>query len=114
MYCSPACRAAASRERAAARHVAELNAARAEMRTAHLSVEDQFIRAAHDFIEELRDAPIDRLRSQKVHDAAAAARIITDWYEPPASGTPVPAISRQQRRALDRQHKAAQGKKNMR
>lgn len=106
-YCSPSCRAAASRKRASARHAAELAAARAAARPALGSVEDRFVRAARELIEEMLDAPADRLGSQKMRDVVAAARVITGWYEPEqmALSQPVPTLSRQQRRAAARRRR---------
>lgn len=108
MYCSQACRSAASRERAAARHAAELDEARAAAAgPVPASVEDRFLRVAHELIEEMLDAPADRLGTQKMRDVVAAARVITGWYEPEqmALSQPVPTLSRQQRRAAARRRR---------
>lgn len=108
VYCSPACRSAASRERAAARHAAELDeACAAAAGPVPASVEDRFLRVAHELIEEMLDAPADRLGSQKMRDVVAAARVITGWYEPEqmALSQPVPTLSRQQRRAAARRRR---------
>lgn len=101
-YCSDACRAAASRQRAQQRHAAELEAARSQMVLPVESLEERQGAA----VATLRDTAEAFLVGQPVTDSTVRlvemARRLVDLAEPPKPPEPAPRKNRRQRRAVKR------------